>query len=378
MPMAAVDGTGHTVRYVNRAFCLLLGKPEEELLGKAFSSVVPVGDEFLSLLGRVYRGEGPETHTGPEHMASDSFYWSCAMWPVVAADGRPVGIMIQVTETTPFHRQSTAMNQALMLGSVHQHELTELSEALNEQLQTEILERQHAEDELRQANDDLSQFSYAASHDLQEPLRMITNYSQLLIRGYRGRLDDDASLYVDFITKGTRQMRDLLTDLLAFAAAGARGLEPAERVDLNLIVQTALYRLTSAIEESGATVTTDVLPTVLGHDTVFVQLFQNLIGNAIKYRAECAPRIYISAQKMDTDWRFAVTDNGIGIAPEYHQKIFGVFKRLHGKSIPGTGIGLAICQRVVERYAGRIWVESEAGRGATFYFTLPAASEEKP
>jgi PAS domain S-box-containing protein len=359
MPMAAVQEAGHIVRYVNSAFCLLLGKSREELIGNAFSGAVPAGEECLSLLDRVYQTGKAETHTGQEHPASHRFFWSYVMWPVLGADGRRLGIMIQVTETTPFFLQSTGMNQALMMGSVRQHELTEEAERLNEELQ--------------RANDDLKQFAFAASHDLQEPLRMITSYSQLLVKGYRGQLDGEPGVCVDFITKGTRHMRDLLADLLSYTETGADREEADESIDLNTIFEKVKQNLKTAIEESSAVVTSGDLPTVRGHDARFVQLFQNLIGNAIKYRGETPPRIHVSAEQRNAEWCFAMADNGIGIEPEYYQTIFGVFKRLHGDAIPGTGIGLAICQRVVARYGGRIWVESQVGHGTTFYFTLPVS-----
>jgi len=363
MPMAAVEGAGHIVRYLNPAFCRLTGKTGEELIGNPFSDAVPAGDECLPVLDRLYQTGQPEIHIGQDDSGPHGFYWSYAMWPVLAADGRVVGSMIQVTEATSFHRQAAGMNQALLIGSVRQHELTEQAEALN--------------DLLHRANEDLKQFAFAASHDLQEPLRMITNYSQLLIKGHRGQLDAEAQICVDFITNGAKQMRNLLANLLTFTEAGADSWGSNEFIDLNAIFEKVKQTLKLAIEESGAVVTSDDLPTVHGHDARFVQLFQNLIGNAIKYRGTQAPRIHVSVEDRDGEWRFAVADNGIGIEPEYHLKIFGVFQRLHGSAIPGTGIGLAICQRVVERYGGRIWVESKLGQGTTFYFTLPGSAGNK-
>jgi signal transduction histidine kinase len=357
MPMVGVEGPSHTVCYVNPAFCLLTGKASEELIGNALPTAMPAGSECLSLLGRVHQTGKAEIHTGQEHPAAHPFYWSYVMWPVLATDGRRVGIMIQVTETTPFHLNSTGMNQALIIGSVHQHELTEEAERLNEELQ--------------RANDDLKQFAFAASHDLQEPLRMITSYSQLLVKGYRGQLEGEPGVCVDFITKGAKRMRDLLADLLSYTETGADRGEPEEPIDLNTIFEKVKENLKTAIEESSAVVTSGILPTVRGHDARFVQLFQNLIANAIKYHRETAPHINVSVEKRNAKWCFAVSDNGIGIEPEYYQTIFGVFKRLHGNEIPGTGIGLSICQRVVARYGGRIWVESQVGHGTTFYFTLP-------
>lgn len=200
---------------------------------------------------------------------------------------------------------------------------------------------------------------------------MITVYSQLLLEGYRGQLDGQASVCVDFITQGSNRMRELLADLLAYAQVNASMQRPVESVDLNLIFQDVSVTLQKLIEESSAVVTCASLPVVRGYPAHFRQLFQNLIGNAIKYRGENPPRIHLSAENQDSVARLSVADNGLGIDPEYHKKVFGVFKRLHGKDVPGTGIGLAICQRVVERYGGRIWVESRTGQGATFYFTLP-------
>lgn len=166
-------------------------------------------------------------------------------------------------------------------------------------------------------------------------------------------------------------MGQLLDDLLSYSRVGTEEEEREESIDLNLVLEDVIQNIEIAIEESGAVIAREDLPAVRGHAPHFVQLFQNLIGNAIKYQGDLPPRIQISAGEIDGAWRFRVADNGMGIAPEYHRQIFGIFKRLHGHEIQGTGIGLAICQRVVERYGGRIWVESELERGTTFYFTLP-------
>ena len=200
---------------------------------------------------------------------------------------------------------------------------------------------------------------------------MITCYSDLLIQGELMKLDSEAAFCLEMMTKGAMQMKALVADLLAYAEAGADKDEAAEAVDLNEVWQKAIENLQQAIDESGAVVTRGDLPRVYGDHPRYVQLLQNLIGNAIKYRGERTPTIHIGAERQDGQWKFAVADNGMGIAPDYHRQIFGVFKRLHGRAIPGTGIGLALCQRVVEGYCGKIWVESELGAGATFYFTLP-------
>ncbi len=247
----------------------------------------------------------------------------------------------------------------------------------------DITERKEAEEKLRvtnealaRANEDLSQFAFAASHDLQEPLRMITTYSQLLLRGYRGQLDDEAAMCVESITTGTQRMRDLLEDLLSYTQLADDRAETVSPIDLNRILETALENCKLAIDETEAIVTSDPLPTVQGQEAHFIQLLQNLISNSLKYRAAGRPpRIHISAQRDHGLWRISVQDNGMGVAPAYHKQIFGVFKRLHDRTIPGTGIGLAICQRVVDRYGGNIWVDSRVNEGATFHFTLPAAAK---
>ena len=221
-------------------------------------------------------------------------------------------------------------------------------------LEAEMEARERYAKELWRANEDLKQFAFAASHDLQEPLRMITAYSQLLVRGYPGPLEGEARVCLEFVTKGAKQMRDLLTDLLSYAEAGVDRGKAKELIDLNTILADVKQNLKIAIEESSAVITSQRLPEIAGQRAHFVQLFQNLISNAIKYRREEPPRILICAEQMDHAFRFTVADNGLGIAPEYHAQIFGVFKRLHGQAISGTGMGLAICQRVVEHYEGRI------------------------
>ncbi len=231
---------------------------------------------------------------------------------------------------------------------------------------------------LARSNEDLERFAFAASHDLQEPLRMITTYVQLLVRNHPSQFEGEAALFLRNILEGATRMRTLLADLLAYSEIGADPEGPAGPVDLNRVLDTVRQNLKIALEETQAVVTAEPLPPVRGHAGHFVQLFQNLVGNAVKYRAQHPPEIHISCRREGGQLQFAVADNGMGIDPEYHTKIFGVFKRLHGKKIPGTGVGLAICQRVVERYRGRIWVESHPGRGATFYFTLPDNTSGMP
>jgi signal transduction histidine kinase len=225
-------------------------------------------------------------------------------------------------------------------------------------------------DELARSNADLEQFAYVASHDLQEPLRMVTAYTQLLGERYRGKLDETADKFIGYASEGAQRMQVLIQDLLAFSRVGRK--ETCESVDCNTVMKEVIQTLTSAIQESGAVVTCADLPAVWADRTQMAQVFQNLIGNAIKFRGTAPPVVSVQAEKARQHWLFTVSDNGIGIAPEYAENIFVVFQRLHARTeYPGNGIGLAICKKIVERCGGKIWVESQAGQGSTFKFTMP-------
>jgi signal transduction histidine kinase len=239
-------------------------------------------------------------------------------------------------------------------------------------LRTALREQKEKEEELRRANDDLQQFAYSASHDLQEPIRNVAIYSEIVAKRYRDQLDADGQQFLGFLTEGGRRLSTLINDLLAYTRAGVASDTAPARADSSVVLQHTLSSLAEAIRESGATVTHDGLPEVPMSEAHLQQMFQNLIGNALKYRKDEPLQIHISAVKAEGAWRFSVRDNGIGIDPQYNEKIFGVFKRLHrDQKYSGTGIGLAICQRVVRRYGGRIWVESVPGEGSTFCFTIP-------
>src|SRR5205807_880557 len=235
----------------------------------------------------------------------------------------------------------------------------------------DITERKRAENELRRSNEELERFAYVASHDLQEPLRMVGSYVQLLGKRYKGKLDADADEFIGYALDGALRMQRLIEDLLAFSRAGTRGgaLVPT---DANAVLDRALASLKLAIDETRASVTHDPLPTVSADAGQLEHVFLNLVSNALKFRGAESARVHVAAARDDREWRFSIRDNGIGIDRQYFERIFVIFQRLHGKNdYPGTGIGLAITKRIVERHGGRIWVESEPGRGSTFLFTLP-------
>jgi len=258
--------------------------------------------------------------------------------------------------------------------------LARLPEAIRRALQekeTRQLQRKAEEDlakqaaELARSNADLEQFAYVASHDLQEPLRMVAAYTQLLAERYKGRLDEQADKFIGYASEGALRMQVLIQDLLAFSRVGRSGSGRAS-VDCKAVMQEVLQTLAPTIKESKATINYPALPKVWADRTQIAQLFQNLIGNAVKFKGTASPVISVHVEKEDYQWLFSVSDNGIGIAPEYAENIFVVFQRLHARTeYPGNGIGLAICKKIVERSGGRIWVESQAGCGSTFKFTIP-------
>ncbi|NUQ01447.1 MAG: two-component sensor histidine kinase [Armatimonadetes bacterium] len=269
-------------------------------------------------------------------------------------------------------------------------------ERVNSDLEREIAERKRAEEalrrvqrelerrveertaalrrsneELERSNMELQQFAYVASHDLQEPLRMVASYLQLLERRHGASLDEEGRQYVDFAVDGARRMQELIRALLAYSRIDQRS-RPFTATDLNQVLQTALTDLQPSIQDAGASVTAEKLPVVMGDSSQLLQLFENLLGNAIKFHGEQPPRVRITAELEGESWRLCFEDNGIGIEREYHERVFDIFTRLQRRDrYPGTGIGLAICRRVAERHGGRIWVESAPGEGSRFWVVLP-------
>jgi signal transduction histidine kinase len=253
--------------------------------------------------------------------------------------------------------------------NLYGRDVTERRKA-QEELRRINAELEQRTEELTRSNQDLEQFAYVASHDLQEPLRIVAGYIQLLERRYKAKLDKDAGEFIAFAVDGVSRMQNLIQDLLMYSRVGTRGQRLAT-TDCEKVLDHALANLQMSIQESGAVITHDPLPTVTGDEAQLVQLLQNLVGNAIKFRGQRKPEIHVGARPHDGRWLFWVKDNGIGIEPQYRERIFIIFQRLHGREkYAGTGIGLALCKRIVERHGGRIWMESEEGQGSTFYFTL--------
>src|ERR1700730_2306454 len=360
MIISSEDGR---ISLVNSQVEVMFGFRREELIGQNIRELVPDWAAFSPL-----SADAPaNAAVGPSSPRE--------LWAVRKNKQRyPVEISL-----SPLQTEEGLLLTSAIRDITERKKADEAIRELNTTLEQRVAERTQellqSNEALRQSNDDLKQFAYAASHDLQEPLRMVALYSQMLQRKYAGESDPETDQYVGFIVGGAKRMEMLLKDLLSYSQTGA-DVGPAQPVDFEPVMRKVLLNLQASIEQNGADISWGSLPTVQAHEVRLVQLLQNIIGNAIKYRSQELPKIRIAAERRDTDWLFVVEDNGIGIEPEYAPQIFGIFKRLHGQNYPGTGIGLAICQRIVERYNGRIWVESKPGVGSRFLFTLPAAASQ--
>jgi len=317
-------------------------------------------------------------------------------------ESRISGPVLALTEAA--HAVSERRDYALRVPALHDDEFAVLADAFNHmlatihardaELQVEIAERRHAEQELRahrdkleelvaqrtaelkRSNMELEEFAYVASHDLQEPLRKVRSFTELFAAKFNDQIDEDGGRYINYVVDGAERMQGLIQDLLTYSRVGRAELEQAD-IDMGDLVDDVLVQIDQTVKEAEARVTRDQLPTLPANPRQIGMLIQNLLTNAIKFRGTEPPCIHISAEAGDWEWRFAVQDNGIGIKPEHATRVFQIFQRLHGRSqYPGTGIGLAICKRVVERHGGRIWVESTPGEGSTFNFTLPKGRTE--
>ena len=343
----AASGIGHVrdgrfVR-VNRSLCEIFGYAEGELLGRHVKELSHPEDRDVSDAPRerIRRGEAESARFEKRYLRADG----AVIWCEVA-----VALVRDVY-------------------GVPQYEVAIFDEVTDRKKAEARLREAH--EELKRSNAELEQFAYVASHDLQEPLRMVASYAQLLGRRYEAKLDGDAREFMAYIVDGASRMKQLIEDLLAYSRVGTKGAE-FMRVTAEDALKRALFYLRVALQEAGAVVTNDPLPTLSGDEVQLGQLLQNLMSNALKFRSDSVPRIHIGVTESAKEYTFEVRDNGIGIEPQYYERIFMVFQRLHNKGeYPGTGIGLAICKKVVERHGGRIWVESRPGAGSSFYFALP-------
>lgn len=342
--MIMVDQTGK-ITLINSQVEILFGYSREELLGQSIEILVPESFRSAHSTYRDHFFDDPKTRS----MGAGRDLYG------LRKDGSEIPVEIGLNPLR-------AGGQRFVLASI-----------------LDITERKRGEDllnqkliELQRSNEDLQQFAYVCSHDLQEPLRVISNYTQLLAKRYGGKvLDENAAEFMDFIVDATKRMQELINDLLVYSRVETRG-DDINDCDFGAVLDMALANLEAAIQESGATVHVGYLPSVKGDSSQLLQLAQNLIGNAIKFRSEKAPEIHVAAEEDGNFWHFMVRDNGIGFDMKYAERIFVIFQRLHTKeSYPGSGIGLSICKKIVERHGGRLWVESEPDAGSTFNFTIP-------
>jgi hypothetical protein len=287
----------------------------------------------------------------------------------VRSDGQTVPVEITVNA---LHADDGILVTSSIREITERKKAEEQIRELNAHLEERVMART---EELLRSNDELAQFAYVASHDLQEPLRTVSIYAQLLARRYQGQLDAEADEFIGHITEGSARMENLIRDLLEFSQLDSRGSDHFVKTSCDEALDAALTNLQARIQETDALITRSPLPCVVGDAVQLSRLFQNLIINSIKYRSDHPPRIDVWAEAAESEWTIAIRDNGIGIEPRYAEKVFGIFRRLHPRNErSGNGMGLAICKKIVTRHGGRIWVESQLGRGATFRFTLPNES----
>jgi PAS domain S-box-containing protein len=370
----------HTIRNeAGESFLLytLAGVPREafssfpmprntHVFGPTFRGEAPVRSDDITADPRY--GHNPPYHGMPEgHLPVRSYL----AVPVKSRNGDVIGgLFFGHSNTGIFTEES----EALATGIAAQAAIALDNASLFEETKRSSEALLRSNENLKRVNEDLNQFAYSASHDLREPLRMVSIYTQFLARKLEGRLDAETEGFMEHVIRGAERLEALLRDLLAYTQAAEVSSVPFDATDANEALERALSNLAATVEECGARISVSRLPSVKVAPVHLTQLLQNLLGNALKYRSEAVPEIRVGAERQDGTWRFFVADNGIGIEEQYKEHIFGIFKRLHNNDeYSGTGIGLAICQRIVTRAGGRIWVESVPGRGSTFYFTLPGS-----
>ncbi|MCU7495677.1 MAG: response regulator [Ignavibacteria bacterium] len=328
--------SGFKVDQCNKAFEMIIGKKQEEIINRRLCEIC---ESLCGFDRKYFNSSVPDSNEIKNEEMFVNGSWYLVSTDLIPGDEQGFsGAVFKMTNITPAKRAEDELKKTM--------------------------------GELERSNKELEQFAYVASHDLQEPLRMVSNFTQLLSKRYSQKLDAEADTMINFAVDGARRMQMLITDLLTFSRVMTKGM-PFNSVDLNEVLASAEKNLQITIKESGAEIIKDHLPTVKADPIQITQLFQNLISNAIKFRSKRRPVVHIGLEEKVDHWIFSVSDNGIGIDPQYKERIFVIFQRLHDMSeYPGTGIGLAICKKIVERHRGKIWVESVLGEGSTFYFTL--------
>jgi PAS domain S-box-containing protein len=356
-----IDAQGRITR-VNRCECEMFGYEPGEMIGRRVTELVAPSQRALSqeqVLDKLSRRRSDLPVFSRQMVRKDgsTFVAELHESQILDAEGRITGIRTALFDISERLQAEEQVRQ------------------LNAELERRVQERTR---DLERSNEALQQFAYGVSHDLQEPLRMISSYAQLLEKRAKHLLDEDCREFLSYITDGCDRLSRMIRDLLAFSRVATQS-GPIETVDMAQAVESALWNLQGLIEDTGATVTVDPMPQVFAPQASLAQVLQNLIGNALKYRGEATPRIQVTARQEENHWIFCVADNGTGFDPAHAKRVFGIFQRLHGREYPGTGMGLAIAKRIVERYGGSIWAESKPGRGSKFYFSLPATvTREKP
>src|SRR5579862_1363289 len=403
LPIVEVQGKAHFVSYVNSAFCSLVGKTRGELIGKSFAEIVHRGDECMPILDQVYQTGKAAIHAHEDESDPNPAYWLYAMWPALDAKERPEGVIIQLTKSAEFRKNAVAINEALLIAGLRQHELTETSEKLNSQLKAEIDQHKRTEEALHQAKElvddqahhlerlveertaalsetigELEAFSYSVAHDLRAPLRAMNNFAQLLQDSHSTQLDDTGRDYLQRISTAASRLDLLIREVLNYTHI-IRVPVPVHQVDLNKLIRDIIESYPDWQRPAADIQIEGTFPPVLGHAGFLTQCISNLLSNAIKFvPSGTPPHVRIWTEPVDGHIRLCFQDNGIGIAPENHRRIFRMFERINPDSeYRGTGIGLTIVRKEAERMGGRAGFESKLGKGSKFWIELKNVEPDK-